>query len=118
MRLGKLADECDVVDHLRGDPPAHVADDHRVAQAEAEEVRRVGAGIQARDHEQLQGREHDRALVAARGGERAVARECGFDPARLRLVAAVAELEPGGPADAVWFVLLVAHRVCLLVGIV
>ena len=58
---------------LGRDPPADVADDHRVAQAQAEEVRRVGAGIQARDHEHLQVGEDDRALVAARGGEGAVA---------------------------------------------
>ena len=31
--LGELADEGDVVDHLRGDPPADVADDDRVAES-------------------------------------------------------------------------------------
>ena len=33
--LGELADEGDVVDHLRSDAPADVTDDHHVAEAEA-----------------------------------------------------------------------------------
>ena len=33
--LGERADEGDIVDHLRGDPPADIADNHRVAEAEA-----------------------------------------------------------------------------------
>jgi hypothetical protein len=49
--LGDLADEGDIVDHLRRDAPADVADDHRVAEAESEEVRGVDARVQARDHE-------------------------------------------------------------------
>ena len=33
--LADLADERDVVDHLRGHSPAYVSDNHRVAEAEA-----------------------------------------------------------------------------------
>ena len=71
--LGELADEGDVVDHLRGDPPADVADDHCVAEAEAEEVRGVDARIEAGDHEQPQVGKDDGAVVAAGGREGAVA---------------------------------------------
>jgi hypothetical protein len=39
--LGELADERDVVDHLRCDPAADVTNDHGVAEVEAEEVRGV-----------------------------------------------------------------------------
>jgi len=77
--LGDLADVGDVVDHLPGDPPADVANDHCVAEAETEKVRGVDAGIEAGDHEQAQVGKHDGALVAARGGERAVALERGID---------------------------------------
>ena len=73
--LGDLADERDVVDHLGGDPAADVAHDDRVAEAEAEEVRGVDARVEAGDHEQAQGGEDDGALVAAGGGEGAVALE-------------------------------------------
>ena len=58
-----------------GDTPADVADDHRVAESEAEEVRGVDARVEARDHEQAQGGEHDRAFMATGGGEGAVAFE-------------------------------------------
>src|SRR6266536_5603215 len=67
---------------FRSDPPADVPDDHRVAEAEAEEVRGVDARIEARDHEQAQVGEHDGALVAAGGGEGAVALERGIDVGR------------------------------------
>ena len=77
--LGDLADERDVVDHLRGDPPTDVAHDDGVAQSEAEDVRRVDARVQARDHEQAQSGEDDRALMAAGGGEGAVALERRID---------------------------------------
>ena len=50
--FGDLADEGDIVDHLRGDAPANVAKHDRVAEAEAAEMRGVDAGVQARDHEQ------------------------------------------------------------------
>jgi purine nucleosidase len=73
--LGHLGDERHVVDRLRGDPPADVADDDRVAELEAEHVCTVDARIEARDHEQAQLGEHDGALMAAARGERAVARE-------------------------------------------
>ena len=86
--LGELADEGDIVDHLRGDPPADVADDHRVAEAEAEEVRGVDARVEAGDHEQAQVGEDDGAFVAAGGGEGAVARERRLDVGRARLAAA------------------------------
>ena len=97
--LGELADERDIVDYLRGDPPADVADDHRVAEAEAEEVRGVDARVEARDHEQAQIGEHDGALVAAGGGEGAVALERGVDVLRSRMAGAV-QLKPGSPADS------------------
>ena len=74
--LRRAADERDVVDHLGGDPSADVADDQRVAEAQAEEVRRVDAWIETCDHEQAQVGEDDGALVAAGGGESAVALEC------------------------------------------
>jgi hypothetical protein len=73
--LGELADEGDVVDDLRGYPPADVADDHRVAEVEAEEVCGVDARVEARDHEEAQVGEDDGALMAAGGGEGAVAFE-------------------------------------------
>ncbi len=53
--LSELVDERDVVDHPRRDLPADGPDDHRVAEAEAEEVGGVDARIQARDHEQVPG---------------------------------------------------------------
>jgi hypothetical protein len=43
--LDDLADEGDVVGHLRGYPPPDVADDDRVAECEAEEMRRVDARV-------------------------------------------------------------------------
>ena len=73
--LCELTDEGDVVDHLRGDAPADVADDRRVAEAEVEEVRGVDARVQAGDHEQAQVGEGDGAVVAAGGGEGTIARE-------------------------------------------
>ena len=97
--LGELADEGDVVDHLRGDPPADVADDHRVAEAEAEEVRGVDARVEAGDHEQAQVGEDDGAVVAAGGGEGAVALERGLDVGRARLAGA-GQFKPGRPADS------------------
>ena len=95
--LGELADEGDVVDDLRGDPPADVADDHRVAEAEAEEVRGVDARVEAGDHEQAQVGEDDRALVAAGGGEGAVAFQRGLDVGGDRLAGA-GQLESARPA--------------------
>jgi hypothetical protein len=77
--LRDLPDEGDVGDHIRGDSPTDVADDHRVAETEAEEVRGVHARIEARDDDQSQVREDDRALVAIGGGEGAVALERGID---------------------------------------
>ena len=71
--LGNLSDERDLVDHLGGDSPADVADDHGVAETEAEEVRGVDARVQAGDHEQAQVGKDDGALMAAGGRERAVA---------------------------------------------
>jgi hypothetical protein len=50
--LRELADERGVVDHLWGDSAADVADDHRVAATQAEEVRGVDARVEAGDHEQ------------------------------------------------------------------
>jgi hypothetical protein len=77
--LGDLTDEGDIVDHLRRDPPAHVADHDRIAQFEAEEVGRVDARIEAGDHEQAE-RGHDNGtLMAAGGGECAVAPEHRLD---------------------------------------
>src|SRR5204863_5993319 len=113
--LGELADEGDIVDDLRGDPPADVADDRRVAEAQAEEVCGVDARIEARDHEQAQLGEDDRALVAAGGGEDAVALERGIDVGRVGLAAA-GQLKPGRPAHRAgsgheWCELLVAHDV-------
>ena len=83
--FGELADEGDVVDHLFGDAPADVANDHRGAELEAEEVRRVDARVKACDHEQPQGRKHDRALVAAGRREGAVARKRRLDASRSGL---------------------------------
>ena len=80
--LGDLNDEGDIVDHLSGDPPADVANDDRVAEAEAEKVRRVDTGIEARDHEQPQVGKDEGALVAARGGEGVVALERRIDVGR------------------------------------
>jgi hypothetical protein len=77
--LGDLADERDVVDHLRGDLAADVADDHRVAVVEAEEVRGVDARVQASDREQPQAGEDDCVQVATAGGEGAVAGQGGVD---------------------------------------
>ena len=57
--------------------PADVADDDGVAEAEAEEVRGIDAGITAGDHEQTQLGKHDGSLVRAFGGEDAVAVERG-----------------------------------------
>jgi hypothetical protein len=71
--LGDLADVGDIVDHLPCDPPTDVADDYRFAEAKAEEMRGVDAGIEARDHEQAQCGKDDRTIVTAGGGERAVA---------------------------------------------
>ena len=96
--LGELADEGDIVDHLRGDPPADVADDHRVAEAEAEEVRGVDARVEAGDHKQAQVGKDDGALMAAGGGEGAVALERGIDVGRIGQ-AAGGELKSGRPAD-------------------
>jgi hypothetical protein len=84
--LGELGDERDVVDHLGGDPPADIADDHRVTEAQAEEVRGVDPGVEAGDHEQAEVGEDDGALVAAGGGEGAVALKRGLDVGRGRLV--------------------------------
>ena len=44
-------------------------------------MRGVDAGVEAGDHEQPQVGEDDGAVVAARGGEGAVARERGLDVA-------------------------------------
>ena len=49
-----LAEEGDVVDHLRGDTPADVADNHRVTEVQAQDVGGVDARIEARDDEQAQ----------------------------------------------------------------
>ena len=67
----------DVVDHLRSDPAADVTDDDGVAEVEAEEVGRVDARVEARDHEQAQPWKHDGVSVPAFGGEDAVALERG-----------------------------------------
>ena len=96
--LGGLADEGDILDHLRGDPPADVADDHRIAEAEVEEVRGIHARIEARDHEQGQVGEDDGAVVAAGGGEGAVAFERGLDVGGARLAGA-GQLKPARSAD-------------------
>jgi hypothetical protein len=77
--LGDLADEGDVVDHLRRDAPTDVADDGRVAELDAEELCGVDARVQARDHEQPQVGEDDGALVPAGGGKGTVALEDGID---------------------------------------
>ena len=87
--LGGLADEGDIIDHLRGDPPTDVADDHRVAEAEVEEVRGIHARIEAGDHEQGQVGEDDGTVVAAGGGEGAVAFKHGLDVGGARLAGAV-----------------------------
>src|ERR671931_810850 len=74
---GELSGEGDVVDYFRGDAPADVADDDRVAEVEAEDVGGVDAGVEAGEHEHAQGGEDGGALVAAGGGEGAIAVE-GF----------------------------------------
>ena len=83
---------------LRGDPPADVADDHRVAEAEAEEVRGVDARVEAGDHEQAQVGEDDGAVVAAGGGEGAVALQRSLEVGGARLARA-GQLKPARPAD-------------------
>ncbi|HET7050417.1 MAG TPA: hypothetical protein VFI54_19295 [Solirubrobacteraceae bacterium] len=81
--LHDLADERNVVDHFGRDSPANVADDHRIAHAEAEEVRRIDPRIEARDHEQAQVGKHDGAFVAARTGEGPVALKRAVDAGRI-----------------------------------
>jgi hypothetical protein len=73
--LGDLADEGDVVDHLRCDSAADVTNDHGVAEVEAEEVGWVDTRVEACDHEQAQPRKHDGVSLSAFGGEDAVALE-------------------------------------------
>src|SRR4051794_35533859 len=77
--LCDLADECDVAYHLRGDPPADVADDDRIAEAEAEKVRGIDAWIEAGDDEEVQLGENDGAFVPADSGKPAVACERSVD---------------------------------------
>ena len=96
--LGDLADERHVVDDLSCDAPAHVADHHRIAEAEAEEVRWIDPRVEARDHEQAEVREHDGALVAAGGGKGDIARERGLDVRRVGLVRG-GQLKAGGLCD-------------------
>ena len=78
--FGELGDESDVVDHLRRDPAAGVAEHQRVAEVEAEEVRRVGPRVDAGDDEQPQLREDDLALVPAARREVTIAPERLLDP--------------------------------------
>ncbi len=61
-------------------------------------MRRVDARIEAGDHEQAQVGEDDCALVAAGGGERAVALQRGLDVGGAGLARA-GQLKPGRPAD-------------------
>src|SRR4051794_33144379 len=77
--LRDLADEGDVVDDLRGHTSAHVAENHRVAESQPEEVRGVGARVETRDDEQAKVRKHNCAFMTARGGEGAIALECRID---------------------------------------
>jgi hypothetical protein len=95
--LGELPDEGDVLDHLRRDAPAAVADDHRVAEVEAEHVGRVDPRVEASNHEQAQGGEDGGALVAAGAGEGVVAGECGLDARALQPIGPD-ELELSRPA--------------------
>src|SRR5205823_2048155 len=77
--LGELPDERDVLDYLRRNTPAAVADDDRVAEVEAEEMGRVDPRVEASDHEQAQGGEDGGALVAAGDSEGVVTGERGLD---------------------------------------
>jgi hypothetical protein len=92
--LGELADEGDIVDHFGGDPAADVADDHRVAEAEAEEVRGVDARVQA------QVGEDEGAVVAAGGGEGAVALQRGLDASTLATPDWSGLVRASGPNEA------------------
>ena len=97
--LGDLADVGDIVDHLRGDTPADVAHDDRVAQTEAEEVRGVGARITAGDDEQAHAGEHDGALVRGGRSEGAVALKRRVEGGSVRTIRG-AQLKPGRATDA------------------
>src|SRR5262249_39764533 len=72
--------------------------DHRVAEAEAEEVRGVDARIEACDDEQAEVREDDRTLVTAGGGEGTITLERGIDAGRVGPIA-WGQLEPALPPD-------------------
>ena len=61
--LGDPADERHVVDYLWSRTTAHVADNDRVAEGEAEKVGRINARVEARDYEQAQPRKYDGALL-------------------------------------------------------
>jgi len=64
----------DVADYARGDPPARVADDRRVAQVQAEDVRRVDAVVESGHDDQSGGGCAERHR-RVRMGEPLVARE-------------------------------------------
>jgi hypothetical protein len=64
----ELADEGDVVAHFGRDATAGVADDHRLTEPDAEDVRGIDARVEACDHEETQVGEHDCALVTAAHG--------------------------------------------------
>ena len=77
--FGELGDEGDVLDHRRRDPAAGIAEHQRVAQVEAEEVRRVGPRVDAGDDEEAELGEDDRPLVPAARREVTIAPECLLD---------------------------------------
>src|SRR4029077_17295506 len=78
--LCELADKGHVVNDLLRDPAADVANDHRVAQPEVEEVSGINPRIEAGEHKQAQVGEDHRALLAAGCREGAVSLEGGIDP--------------------------------------
>src|SRR6185437_2802452 len=76
---GEKRQECDVLDDGRGDAPARVADDGRVAEPEPEDDRRIDPVVEAADHDELRGRQAEsRSGVVT--GELLVAFEQRRDP--------------------------------------
>src|SRR5207244_13320647 len=68
-RVGEVADVGEIFEYVGRDAAASVADHHRVPELQFEEGRRVGSGVQARDHADRVLGDNTGPLMSAGGSE-------------------------------------------------
>src|SRR5579862_8009704 len=84
-RSGEVADIGEVFQYIRRHPAAGVADHHCVAELKLQECRRVGSGVQARDHVDLVSRHDACRPVGTSGSKMPVPLEQRFEIGHARL---------------------------------